>query len=152
MKNKYDEVLSKRFIRNLIVMTLMQLCLIPMAFGQTVEVSGTITDESGSGLPGVNIVVEGTSKGTVSDIDGKYALEVEQGNTLIFSFTGYVKESVVVGNESVINMQMTPELSGCLPRVVGANGDVSGTNDPTWRLLHALQPEARRDGRRLVRG
>ncbi len=111
MKNKYDVIRNKVFFRNFLMALLMQLCLIPFAFAQEASVTGRVTDENDSGLPGVNVVVEGTSQGTVTDIDGRYSLEVEQGSTLLFSFTGYTREAIVVGNESVINVQMTPELS-----------------------------------------
>src|SRR5690606_1347282 len=53
-----------------------------------VTVTGTVSDQNGKPLPGVTIVVEGSSTGTVSDIEGKYTLSVPEGSTLVFSFVG----------------------------------------------------------------
>ena len=56
------------------------------AIAQTTTVSGTVTDELNEGLPGVNIIVKGTSQGTISDIEGKYTLsEISSSDTLLFS-------------------------------------------------------------------
>ena len=79
------------------------------AVAQTVTVSGNVTDETGLGLPGVNILVQGTSTGTITDIDGSYELRTEKGATLVFSFTGYTSQNVVVGNEARINVSMNPD-------------------------------------------
>ncbi len=68
-------------------------------------VSGTVTDQEGP-LIGVNVVIKGTGTGTVTDFDGKYSLEVEDGATLVFSYTGYEAQEIVVGNQAVINITM----------------------------------------------
>ena len=66
-------------------------------FGQSVTVSGTITDaDSGTLLPGVNIVVKNTSNGVTSDFDGKYQIDVEQGDILVFSYVGFTTQEVPV--------------------------------------------------------
>lgn len=89
------------------------LLLLFCAFTYTVEaqtktINGTIKDPDGIGLPGVNIIVKGTTIGTVSDFDGKYNLVIrDQANpTLVFSFIGFVAQEVVVGNQSVINVTL----------------------------------------------
>jgi len=89
------------------------LLLLFCAFTYTVEaqtktINGTIKDPDGIGLPGVNIIIKGTTIGTVSDFDGKYNLVIrDQANpTLVFSFIGFVAQEVVVGNQSVINVTM----------------------------------------------
>ncbi|WPP51814.1 SusC/RagA family TonB-linked outer membrane protein [Catalinimonas niigatensis] len=74
-------------------------------------VRGTITDlSSGGAIPGVNIVVKGSTIGTVSGIDGEYNLEVPDDAVLVFSSVGYLKEEVTVGNQSVIDVQLSPDL------------------------------------------
>jgi len=55
------------------------LMVVSVSMAQVKVVSGTVTDESGSGIPGVNIVVTGTTQGTINDLDGKYIVEVPQG-------------------------------------------------------------------------
>ncbi|HEX9956812.1 MAG TPA: TonB-dependent receptor plug domain-containing protein, partial [Fibrella sp.] len=78
----------------------------------TVEqvVSGRVTDEAtGGGLPGVSVVVKGTSRGTTTDGDGNYRVNVPDQNTgsgltLVFSFIGYASQEVVVGNRTSVNV------------------------------------------------
>ena len=73
-----------------------------LAFAQN-KVTGTVTDKAGEPLIGVNVLESGTSNGCITDIDGKYSLNVEKGKTLIFSFIGYSKQEVKV-TQNVINV------------------------------------------------
>lgn len=70
------------------------------------EVSGKVTDENQEGLPGVSIVVKGTTLGTTTDINGDYALQVPDDATLVFSFIGYMKQEIFVGNQTTINVTL----------------------------------------------
>ncbi len=73
-------------------------------------VTGTVLDEFGAGLPGVSILVKGTTTGTATDIDGKYSLSVPNDQaTLVFSFIGYTTIEQVVGARSVIDVSMAPD-------------------------------------------
>ncbi len=77
-----------------------------VAHGQQ-TISGIITDEAtAEALPGVNIVIKGTTQGTISDIDGNYLLKAKEGETLVFSFIGYELEERVVGVSNRINIQL----------------------------------------------
>ncbi len=74
---------------------------------QTVQITGTVTDEDGLPMPGANVTVKGTTTGVVTDVNGKYSINVPNRNaTVQFSFVGYLTEEVVVGNQSTINMQL----------------------------------------------
>ena len=77
------------------------------AQAQTMKVSGVIVDDSEIGLPGVNILIKGTSVGTVSEVDGSYEIMAEKGNTLVFSFTGFANQEIVVGDDPSINVAMS---------------------------------------------
>src|SRR5699024_628720 len=70
------------------------------------EITGTVTDEDGNPLPGVNITIEETATGTSTDFDGNYALETEIGHTLIFEYIGFSDHSEVVGDENEINVSL----------------------------------------------
>ncbi|MBS3772105.1 MAG: SusC/RagA family TonB-linked outer membrane protein, partial [Bacteroidales bacterium] len=77
------------------------------ALQQEIEITGTVTDaESGEPLPGVNIVVEGTTIGTTTDMDGNYTLEAPADATLVFSFVGYQQQSIEVEGQQEINVEL----------------------------------------------
>jgi TonB-linked SusC/RagA family outer membrane protein len=75
------------------------------------SISGTVTDSEGSPLPGVNIVVKGTTRGTVTNLDGIYSIVASPDETLQFSFVGYTEQSVIVGSQSVVNIILTEQHS-----------------------------------------
>jgi TonB-linked SusC/RagA family outer membrane protein len=88
------------------------LCLSVWSFGQSIMVRGTVKDLDGAPLPGVTIVQKGTTQGTISDVDGGYALkEVNSQGVLVFSFVGMKTVEVPVNSQSVINVQMASEVS-----------------------------------------
>ena len=89
-----------------------------------VNVSGVITDDEGSPLPGATITVQGSTRGTVSDLDGKYSLTVEEGATLVFSYIGYKAQNVKVGNQSTLNIKLELDASALEEVVVVGYGEV----------------------------
>lgn len=125
---------------------------------QNSAVSGKVTDEeTGEGLPGVSVLVEGTSTGTITDIDGNYSLSVDSDATLIFSFVGYETQSVSVGNRNTIDVVMPTDLQALEEVVVVGYGtqkksDVTGAvvsvgskeiqEVPVANLQQALQGRA----------
>ncbi|WP_026235660.1 SusC/RagA family TonB-linked outer membrane protein [Echinicola pacifica] len=97
---------------------LLRCCLVMACFllfhfqliAQTNTVSGTITSaEDGGTLPGVSVLVKGTTKGVSSDVNGKYQIEVAKGQTLVFSFIGMVTTEREVGNQSVIDLALNSD-------------------------------------------
>lgn len=79
-----------------------------MAYGQ-VRITGTVVDDTREPLPGVSIIVQGTIRGTTTDFDGKYAIEAEPNDILVFSMVGMVSQSILVGNQTVINVTLATE-------------------------------------------
>jgi TonB-dependent starch-binding outer membrane protein SusC len=77
-----------------------------MSYGQTKKVTGSVKDETGAPLPGVNVVEQGTSNGSTTDADGEFSVETSPDATLVFTFIGYAPKAVVVGSQTVINIQM----------------------------------------------
>jgi TonB-linked SusC/RagA family outer membrane protein len=75
------------------------------------RLTGAVTDETGAPMPGVSIVVKGTTIGTTTDIEGKYALNVDGSATLIFSFIGYKTLEQAVDNRTSLDLTMEPDVS-----------------------------------------
>ncbi len=82
-----------------------------VGWAQEKQVTGTVFDENGLPLPGVNIIIEGTTTGTQTDFDGNYSLRVNQGQVLLMSFVGYQTQSLTVGSSDVINATMVLDSS-----------------------------------------
>lgn len=79
-------------------------------YGQTRTITGTVTDASGGDpLPGVTIVVKGTTLGTITNLDGEYSLEVNVGQSLVFSFIGYTSQEVLIQNQTNLNLSLSPD-------------------------------------------
>ncbi|MBT8179242.1 MAG: TonB-dependent receptor [Eudoraea sp.] len=76
--------------------------------GQTQTITGTVTDNFNQPLLGVNIVIEGTSRGTVTDIDGTYSIEAAAEEVLIFSYVGFNSSKILVGLNRVIDISLQP--------------------------------------------
>jgi TonB-linked SusC/RagA family outer membrane protein len=80
-----------------------------MTFGQ-ILISGKVSDENNNGLIGATISIKGTAEGAITNSSGEYSMEVQDdGAVLVFSFVGYNTQEVPVGNQRIINVQMTPE-------------------------------------------
>lgn len=88
-------------------------------------VTGTVVDENSEPLPGVNIMIKGTMTGTVTDIEGRYSIDIpSEQSVLVFSSVGYVPEEVTVGNLAVIDMTMVPDIKALDEIVVIGYGAV----------------------------
>lgn len=88
------------------------LLLAHVSYGQNLTVSGKITDENGEAILGASILLKGTSTGTITDVDGMYTLNVNDGNgTLVFSYIGYETTEVPINGRTEINLSMTATLT-----------------------------------------
>lgn len=88
------------------ILTLLLAFVVQITFAQEKTVSGAVTDDQGLPLPGVNIIIKGTSSGTQTDFDGNYSLEASNGSTLVFSYIGFETQEVSVGAASSYNITM----------------------------------------------
>lgn len=96
-----------------------------LAYGQGKTVTGKITDaDTGEPLPGVTIVVKGTTNGTITSFDGEYSINVEEGQTLAFSFIGYTAREVAVATGNTIDLQLAPSIENLEEVVVIGYGQV----------------------------
>ena len=96
-----------------------------IAYAQDVKITGVVTDAAdGSTLPGVSIAIKGTTSGTVTDIDGKFALTVNPAATLVFTFIGYQTQEVPIGAQLTINVKLASASTGLSEVVVIGYGTV----------------------------
>jgi CarboxypepD_reg-like domain len=125
------DTILKNYYNNNLVKLLNQACLIPkftskwvslmflcgvmlfsafdsFAASPAMQVSGTVTDANGGGLPGVSVLVKGTITGTVTDDNGKFNISVPDGNAvLVFSSVGFTTQEIAVGGKSTIDVILT---------------------------------------------
>ncbi|MEG2947454.1 MAG: carboxypeptidase-like regulatory domain-containing protein, partial [Bacteroidales bacterium] len=74
------------------------------------RITGMVKDQKGEPLIGVNVVIKGTTTGTMTNIEGSYVLEkVENGSTIEFSYIGYLSKSIRVGDNNVVNVVLTED-------------------------------------------
>lgn len=82
------------------------LFILNFSLAQQVRVTGKVTDTLNEPLPGATVLVKGTTRGTVTDIDGTYTIEASSTETLVFSFVGFTVKEVLVGNSAVVNVSL----------------------------------------------
>lgn len=127
-------------------------------YGQTSQVRGKVSDSNGVELTGVNVLVKGTTHGTISDIGGNYQLsDVPDNGTLVFSFIGFALQEIDVNGQTTINVTMVEDMMGLDEVVVVGYGvqkksDVTGsmvsvgseelTSRPVSNALEAIQGRA----------
>lgn len=93
------------------------------AIAQDRTVSGRVSSTSdGTAIPGVNVVIKGTTNGTTTDMDGNYKLSTPEAATLVFTYIGYADQEVVVGNQSVIDIALEEDVTSLSEVVVTAFG------------------------------
>ncbi|MUP46832.1 DUF3520 domain-containing protein [Gramella sp. BOM4] len=78
---------------------------------QAKTITGTVTDAENQPVPGVNVIIKGTSNGVTTDFDGKYSIEAKEGDVLAFSFVGFKTKEKKVGKETEINVVLEPDSS-----------------------------------------
>lgn len=90
------------------ILTLLLAFVVQVSFAQERTITGTVTDESGA-LPGVSVLIEGTTSGTETDFDGNFSIEASSGDVLRFSFVGMTTVTRTIGAESTINVTMVSQ-------------------------------------------
>lgn len=114
MKQKNLIFLPKgRWTKMLLSLVLLMVLMTGMAFAQQKTIAGKVTDESGASIPGVSVVAKGTTTGTVTNMDGKYTLNVPaNAQILTFSFVGMIAQDIQIGQKNVIDAILKTEITG----------------------------------------
>ncbi len=105
------------------ILTLLLAFVVQLTFAQEKTISGTVSDNDGLPLPGVNIIVDGTSNGTQSDFDGIYTIQASVGQTLVYSYVGFTTvKKAVDANTSTISVKMQEEADILTEVIITAQG------------------------------
>jgi len=116
-------LLFKRLMKWSLIGVWLQFLLFGILIAQDRTISGQITsEEDGGPIPGVNVLIKGTTTGTITDIDGNYNLVVPEDAVLIYTYVGFATQEIVVGNQSEIVVIFQPDVTQLEEIVVTALG------------------------------
>ena len=102
-----NDKMNKLMIKRILLLSFIAIFSVFSIRAQQRTITGTITDVSdGTALVGANVIIKGTTTGTVADADGNYSIEASSGDVLVFSFVGYTSQEIEVGDQTVINVSM----------------------------------------------
>ncbi|WP_109097921.1 TonB-dependent receptor domain-containing protein [Aquimarina sp. AU58] len=104
------------------ILTLLLAFVVQFTFAQEKTISGTVTDDKGLPLPGVNVVVKNTASGTQTDFDGNYTIQTNRGAVLSFSYVGFNPKDVIIGDSNTINIQLVTSASELEEVVITGQG------------------------------
>lgn len=113
----------KKLYRSLWCICLSLVCHLA-AFGQGQLVKGKVTDASGQSMPGVNVVIRGTTSGTTTDGDGAFSVQAKSSDVLVISFIGYVTQEITVGNQTFMTVQLEEDITTLQEIVVTGYGEL----------------------------
>lgn len=91
------------------ILTLLLVFVVQLTFAQQKTVTGTVIDDQGLPLPGVNVIVEGTQRGTQTDFDGNYSISVESTDVLVYSYLGYTTARRTVGDATRLDLTLSED-------------------------------------------
>ena len=97
-------------------------------FAQEKNINGKVSDENNEGLPGATIIIKGTTKGTVSDINGSFMIDVNEYDTITVSFSGYIKKDIPVTNKILFSINLDPDIETLKEVVVVGYGSEQKIN------------------------
>ncbi len=112
-----------------------------VTLAQAKTVKGSVTDAVGSPLPGASIAVQGESNGTITDFDGNFSIEVQKGKTLIISYLGLETQSILVGDQNTITVQLKEAASNALNEVVVTSLGIKKTRKSLTYAAQELKGE-----------
>jgi TonB-dependent starch-binding outer membrane protein SusC len=158
MKQKFYYQKQFRLITKRVLLLLLSFIFMSAIYAQEKTVNGNIADKAGIPLPGVNVIIKGTTNGTVTDLNGNYSIKVPDNNTvLLITYVGYIKQEIKVGEQSTIKIVLEEEVKELNEVVVigygvqrksdltGAVASVSAKDlkaTPVTRLDEALEGRA----------
>ena len=111
-------------LKSIATFILLMLIYLQSSHAQTSKVSGNVEDDTGVPLAGASIVVKGTTKGTVTDFDGNFAIEARSDAVLIISYLGFLTEEMALNGQTNISITMVPDAASLDEVVLVGYGQV----------------------------
>lgn len=104
IQSRFKEVLKRFFLMTFLFL------LTAFSFAQQQNVTGTVKYSDGEGIIGATVQIKGTVRGTITDVSGKYNINAEPGQVLVFSYVGMITQEVPVGNQRVLDIILEPDV------------------------------------------
>ncbi len=123
------------------LMLMVSLFAFQLTMAQEREISGTVTDTEGMPIPGINIVVKGTTVGTNTDFDGNYSIKANTGAVIEFSYIGFKTEQRTIGNESTLDIVLSEDTESLDEVIVTAFGRKMTRNESTASVVSVSSDE-----------
>jgi len=134
-KTVINKLLKMKKSASALIAFLMLFCATAV-FGQSIPITGTVTDKNGEAIPGVNVTVKGTTIGIVTDVTGKYSINIPNRNAVLeFSFLGYITQEISAGNQTQINVRMSEDTQNLNEVVVVGFGTQKKVNLPRLKPI-----------------
>ena len=118
-------------MKKILLLSIVLLALVSQNALAQGTVSGKVTDDTGEGIPGVNILIKGTISGVITDFDGRYQISVDENEVLVFSYVGFESQEVSVGNRTSIDVSLVTDATELQEVVVTAIGIVRKPDEIT---------------------
>ncbi len=116
------------------IAVLLLFCFMHMvAFAQDRQITGKVVDADGNTMPGVSILVKGTTNGTITDMDGNFTIKALPEETLVFTFIGYASQEIIIGEQTLINVTLREDITE-LDEIVVTGYGVTKKSDVTGSL------------------
>ena len=96
--------------------------------GTPIEISGVVVDQGGEPLPGVNVVIKGTYRGTITDINGRFSIAAKTGDVLTVSYIGFTTQEIPVTGQATLNLTLQEDIAQLEEVVIVGYGEVKRVN------------------------
>src|SRR5688572_27263841 len=114
----------KKLQRSLCLIAMLLFVTVGAALAQKQTVTGKVADDAGRGMPGVNILLKGTTTGTTTDAEGAFSIEAGPNDILVISFIGYASQEITVGSQTSLNVTLQEDLKTLEEVVVVGYGEM----------------------------
>ncbi|MAG88755.1 MAG: SusC/RagA family TonB-linked outer membrane protein, partial [Flavobacteriaceae bacterium] len=122
------------------LLTLFMVLVVQLSFAQEKTITGTVVDEDGLPLPGVNVIEKGTNNGVQTDFEGEFSISVSQSGTLVFSYVGFASQEIKVGSSNTLNVTMAVD-AAALGEVVVLGYSTKGVDEVTGSSVQVAGEE-----------